>query len=334
MVVSTVGLFPHANFNDRSDDRVWLGPLQNTQPIPTMCKTLSYTLFSKDAGSATLLLSAEGQCRSPGIPLFINVDILPCPLGFSLSFGSCECEKRVQKYTNSCDIHTRAFTRNGDFWFGFDSHGPILHPHCPFDYCKLETVSFTLNSTDIQCANGRSGTLCGACKYGLSLNLGSSRCTHCSSVYLMLFLPYMVAGFFLVVFLFVCKVTVAAGTTSGLIFYANVIAVNKSVFYPPGTTNPLTVFIAWLNLDQGIETCFINGMDVYAQTWLQFVFPLYVWLLVCLITAVSYYSMTVVRIIGPTNPISVLACNTLSPLIHKTPLYHHNYLLLYHPRLP
>ena len=48
-------------------------------------------------------------------------------------------------------------------------------------------------------------------------------------------------------------------------------------------------------------------MDVYARTWLQFVFPIYIWILVGLIAAVSYYSTTVSRIIGPTNPISVLA---------------------------
>ncbi len=35
--------------------------------------------------------------------------------------------------------------------------------------------------------------------------------------------------------------------------------------------------------------------------------PLYVWSLVGLIALVSYYSMTIARIIGPTNPVSVLA---------------------------
>ncbi len=41
-----------------------------------------------------------------------------------------------------------------DFWIGYDSHsqGLILHPHCPFDYCTLETISLRLNSTDLQCA--------------------------------------------------------------------------------------------------------------------------------------------------------------------------------------
>ncbi len=82
-------------------------------------------------------------------------------------------------------------------------------------------------------------------------------------MFLLLFLPFATAGFLIVIFLFVCQVTVAAGTTSGLIFYANVLAVNRSVFFPSGETNILTVFIAWLTLDLGIETCFFDGMDLY-----------------------------------------------------------------------
>ncbi len=48
-------------------------------------------------------------------------------------------------------------------------------------------------------------------------------------------------------------------------------------------------------------------MDIYTWTWLQFVFPFYIWLLVCAITVVAYYSTNVAKLIGPTNPVSVLA---------------------------
>ena len=44
--------------------------------------------------------------------------------------------------------------------------------------------------------------------------------------------------------------------------------------------NILTVFTAWINLDLGLETCFYNGMDAFAQTCLQFAFPVYVWVLI------------------------------------------------------
>ena len=77
-------------------------------------------------------------------------------------------------------------------------------------------------------------------------------------------------GLVLVLFIVVSRLTVAVGTISGLIFYANIVGANQSIFFPSGSTNPLAVFIAWLNLDFGIKTCFYDGMDTYAKTWLQF----------------------------------------------------------------
>ena len=68
----------------------------------------------------------------------------------------------------------------------------------------------------------------------------------------------------------------------------------------------LTVFIAWMNLDLGIETCFYNGMTAYAQTWLQFAFPIYIWILIIIIIITSRYSVRVSKLIGH-NPIAVLA---------------------------
>jgi len=113
-------------------------------------------------------------------------------------------------------------------------------------------------------------------------------------------------GLALVVFLLVCKLTVAVGTLSGLIFYANIVGANQSIFFPSGSTNPLTVFIAWINLDLGIETCFYDGMDTYAKTWLQFVFPIYIWTVIGLTIFISGCSLKISRILG-SNPVAVLA---------------------------
>ena len=168
-------------------------------------------------------------------------------------------------------------------------------------------MKFTLNNTDLQCNHNRSGHLCGGCEHGLSLAVGSSRCLPCSNRFLALLLPFVFAGLALVVFLFICKVTVTAGTISGLIFYANIVAVNQSIFFPSGETNILTVFIAWLNLDLGIETCFFDGMDEYSFMWLQFVFPIYIWLSGGLTTILCNISTTAARILGGTNPIAILA---------------------------
>ena len=139
-----------------------------------------------------------------------------------------------------------------------------------------------------------------------SLVLGSSKCLQCSNLHIWLIIPFALAGVALVLLLLVCRLTVAAGTINGLIFYANIVTVNRAIFFPPNQTNILTVFIAWLNLDLGIETCFFDGMDEYVRSWLQFVFPLYVWTLVGLIIVSSEYSPRIARLFG-SNPVAVLA---------------------------
>ena len=296
-----------------SDGNTSLAQFQDTQNVETDCTDLYYQMRSSVVNkTAMLVLYADGPCGTDGLVLKISLQFLPCPPGFSLSSSEmiCGCEPRLQKYTTACNITEGTLTREGEFWVGYDNYSQalILHPHCPFDYCKPATdhISFSLNNSDLQCENSRSGLLCGECKFGLSLALGSSKCIQCSNLHILLLFPFALAGITLVLFLLICKLTVAAGTINGLIFYANIVTVNRAIFFPPNQTNILTVFIAWLNLDFGIETCLLNGMDAYAKTWLQFIFPLYIWSLVGLIIFASYYSSRIARLFG-SNPVAVLA---------------------------
>ena len=130
------------------------------------------------------------------------------------------------------------------------------------------------NNIDAQCKYNRSGLLCGMCQKGFSLVFGSSKCLKCSNTYLSLLIAFALAGILLVIFLLILKLTVAVGTINGLIFYANIVSVNRAQLFPSGETNILTVFIAWVNLDLGIETCFFDGMDAYSKAWLQYAFPI------------------------------------------------------------
>ena len=93
---------------------------------------------------------------------------------------------------------------------------------------------------------------------------------------------------------------------NGLIYFANVVQVNSSIFITQHTPRFLTVFVAWVNLDLGIQTCFYNGMDMYIKAWLQFVFPVYVWLIVAAIVLLSRHSMTISRLTRD-NTVPVLA---------------------------
>ena len=244
-----------------------------------------------------------------GNHLRVYLELLPCPIGFNLSKKRvCECEPRLQVYTNSCNITDRSVQRKSDFWVGYSNElgGLIPHPHCPFDYCKSGNVKFIFNETDKQCKHNRSGLLCGRCKEGFSLTFATSQCTECSSdINLLLLLAFALAGLALVFFLLIFRITVVAGTLNGLIVYANILSLNRDILLSTNYANFLTVFIACLNLDFGIPLCFYNGMDAYARTWLQFVFPLYIWIVIGLIVLLSNFSQQIAKVFG-TNPVSVL----------------------------
>ena len=98
----------------------------------------------------------------------------------------------------------------------------------------------------------------------------------------------------------------ATGTLSGLVFYANIVGVNHNIFLPERLTNFIQSSVAWLNLDFGIDTCFYNGMDSYTKKWLQFVFPVYIWVIVGLMIIVSQFSHRFANLLG-NNPVPVLA---------------------------
>lgn len=292
---------------------------QNTQTLRRECSELTYNLYSVES-SEELVLYTDGPCRERGLSgVLINVTLLSCPNGFTQAGEVCLCEERLRVYDVSCSIdESILITKNSgsNFWMGVALHengsyrGLILYQACPTEYCKSEAVNISLTDLDSQCEPYRSGVMCGACADNYSLLLGSSQCEICSNNHLALLIPFAAAGIVLIAFLTSLKLTVATGTLNSLIFYANIVQVNKSLFLPHSRVNILTVFIAWLNLDFGFETCFYNGMTSYAQTWLQFVFPLYNWILISIVILTSRYSMFISKHLR-SNPIAVLA--TLLP---------------------
>ena len=209
------------------------------------------------------------------------------------------------QYRINCSISTQKVNRQSSIWINA-TFGVLVHEHCPFDYCKPESFDLDLEDPDEQCAFNCSGILCGACQRNLSHVFGTSTCRECSSMWTLLWVPIIaLVGIALVVPLIVLNLTVSVGTINGLIFYTNIVKANHATFIPPNTTNSfLSWFIAWINLD--IETCFYNALDAYVKTWLQFVFPLYIWFLVITIIVLSHYYTFAARLSGR-NAVPVLA---------------------------
>ena len=190
---------------------------QYLQQGNSTCTKLNYTVLSRvQTQQVEIVLRAEDSpcSKSSGYTLTISVNLHQfCPpgLNFSESASSCICDPRLAQYTQECTITNGVgqITRDSDkqFWVGYEDQSQsdklILHPRCPYSYCVNDNVSFPLNESDIQCANNRSGLLCGACKEGYSLVLGTSQCWNCTNNYhLALVIPFAVMGVALVFLLF------------------------------------------------------------------------------------------------------------------------------------
>ena len=307
----------HTTVTSKTSATAKLETYQTSQLLPDYCHPLPYTVYSTESHEQVVLYP-DGPCRDTGTArVVIDVTLLPCPDGFTQSGEICTCDNRLHDYPINCTIAETPYltkTADSNFWIGVSYYanttmsyqGLILCKSCPAEYCKKGDINVTIDNPDMQCDLDRSGLLCGACATNHSLMLGSSQCQICPNTYLALLLPFAAAGVALVVFLTCLRLTVATGTLNSIILYANILQVNRILFFPQNTRNLLTVFLAWLNLDLGFETCFYDGLDAFALTWLQFAFPLYVWLIICLIIFISRYSIIVSKLIG-SNPIAVLA---------------------------
>ena len=291
--------------------------------ISTGGPKVTYTVCSEENSEVSLKLVAEdyysGFPTYQYQPSYIQIRLEQCPLGFIEREQRCVCLLHIV-----CNITNQTVFRQSPRWIGYNNinntKNIIVHYFCPLAYCREENVHIntTYNSfdQDAQCAKCRTGLLCGSCKRNYSLGFGSSQClSGCNTHHR--YLQYLrvcglvavcgVAGVLLVVLLTVLNLTVAEGTLNGLIFYANIVQVNVDLFFPSDThARPWTAFIAWLNLDFGITVCFYDGMDAYVKTWLQFIFPLYIWILAGGIIYFSRISKKIAKLSGK-NSVKVLA---------------------------
>ena len=329
-----MGIVPSVVTTEFSDVEGRLGKRQAIQGAGRECTALNFAIFSINK-SKTLNLKVrdvkfqnlknlyrllEGSKYQFLTEQFsVSVALQKCPLGFLFNSGSktCLCLQSINLHSGvQCDYSAYKISKSKHKWISAtyehndtQHYGVIIYDQCPYDYCQTQNpLSFHLEFPDDQCAFNRSGVLCGACQTNFSHVLGTSRCLQCSNLPFLAVIPgVLFAGVALVIFLMLFNLTVSIGTINGLIFYANIIRASQAVFFPPEMNSSfLSVFIAWLNLDLGIETCFYDGLDAYAKTWLQFVFPIYIWLIVITIIVASHYSTRVSKVI-PNNALQVLA---------------------------
>ena len=223
---------------------------------------------------------------------YTDLNISQCPIRFSLdtSNGICTCDPKLEEKLKGieCRISDESFKLPPLSWMSRTSNKIIYTSFCNFDYCLISENFISLDNPDDHCLSGRSGIACGRCAEGLSTVFGTSRCKRCSNIGLFIIPVLAVVAVTLVMMLFMLNLRVDNGNINGFILFVNLLSIcSVNIFATKKEVAYVLILLS--NLDFGIEMCFYDGMTAYVATWLQFVFPLYLLLIVLGLVMASWY---------------------------------------------
>jgi len=256
------------------------------------CVPFEYTISGKlpEIPEHGILTLAYGG--GPDYKFYFN--FVNCSIGFSLQRNKNECfacacseffaSLDIEDF--SCDSLSGKITSQNDrSWLSVVKDKVEYTKLCSSVYCNSYIKTYALTDYNILYDNNHTGRACGGCVDDYGRIFGSNSCRRCSNAWLATILLYDILGIILVMILHLLKLTVTMGTINGLIFFCNVMSINERLFFNTEESQFLFlwVFISLINLDLGFEMCFYNEMTQIVKIGLQFVFPVYLWLLVTII---------------------------------------------------
>ena len=279
--------------------------LNTSSPLQTLPKVGSLDIaHSMDTSSRIPITLVGEQHQTVKLALYasysfayvlLEINLTNCIPGFRYNpnLTSCstlpELHDRGIRYT----IDSGKLTIPNHIWLGELKVGNftyIVVEQCLFDYCKPLSKYLIPGDYDSQCTEGanRVGLLCASCMEGYSIVLGSRKCKMCpNNNFLTLVIVFAVAGLLLLAVVAFVKVSVSEGYLYSVLFYSHIVTQYTIHF----TQSSTAVFLptALLNLNIGVQTCFYSGMDSLARSGLQFVFPLYIYLLMGVIVLLARF---------------------------------------------
>ena len=133
------------------------------------CRYLNITLIHESGMWCELFLVVSPKYPSLRITVqsaIYTIILLPCPRGFSLHTGKCECDTTLSCYIPSlthCNIDNQTIPRPANSWISAhtvnNSHSYHVSLHCPFDYCLPHSSHLNFSTPDYQCQFNRSGII-------------------------------------------------------------------------------------------------------------------------------------------------------------------------------
>ena len=314
---------------------------QYAQKVQRSCKNLAYTLHSNGSTGTNVTLNIEkpdlyegGHSHSAPV---IQALFKSCPLGFTLKHSPkvCDCMDVLTTVSQNVKCHFQRGTpvilrSQGTTWIGDSSHSHhwrlnvsqailissncLQHTYCTDHSVQLEVNDSRITNQNSQCTSHRNGILCGSCSdgYGVTSDFYCVKCIDNIFGELAYIVFFFTVGLSIVLILFWWGYSITDGKFNGLIFYANILQ-NQALFFhigpkPERMNTWLQVFIGVMNLKYNWG-CLYDGMDVYARVWVEYVFPLYLFLVTAAIIFASRWSIRISRLViarAPNNIATLL----------------------------
>ena len=126
-------------------------------------------ILLQNTSSTTALVDIRVKNVEQGLGVSIGVNILDCPIGFTMILGQCQCSPLLSNVQCQLSATPFKFLRSGNSWFAYINNTQCVTGtnNCPIDYCNRSDVSFDIMAPDCQCMVKRTGIFCGQCQYTL-----------------------------------------------------------------------------------------------------------------------------------------------------------------------
>ena len=280
------------------------------------CTQINYNVLSKLNEFKHGVLNIA----TPGYPTswLANIYVYPCPMGFMLNGDECVCDSFITAIspTTICNITTTTISISSGQWLGYifsDNRSDLgFASICPPGNCKTDTLLINVTEPHSICESSKMGVLCGQCQHNLSVVFGSTECRPCSHLWLITIVACTLSGLLLVVIMLALPLTISEGPLAGIIVAMNITSVSTIDYLNNSNwfVQSASVFVSLMNLNLGFPMCLYNGMTPTVKTGMQFIYPVYLWILVIGFIVFSQHST---RISNKTASYSV---QVLASLIH------------------
>ena len=220
----------------------------------------------------------------------LSVKFNECPpFGFIYNdtYHACVCDPVLESHGVTCNYTDIQLNKPKNKWIGRVNDESVLMT-CIHNYCTDNRSANPLDLDD-QCSENRGGVLCGGCREGYYATTdfagchSSKRCNGFPNVFVWL-LFVMMFGLWVVISTALLHLHVSDGFLYGLIFYFNILYIFRNSFFRESQS--LIHSVSASNSPSLVDVCLFEGMSFLVASALQFVLPLYIFLLMGITTII------------------------------------------------